>query len=76
MSNFFFFESERYEPDIPQAVLRSPLGRLLNKYNLPYEVRARDEHMIVTDSSGKEIEIEPWQYVYVREDGTVFAEWE
>ncbi len=76
MSDWLYFESERYEPDIPQVVLRSPLGRLLAKHNLPYEVRAKDERMFIKDSSGKEIEVEPWQYVYVRKDGTVYAEWE
>lgn len=43
---------------------------------MPSAIRLKDEVAEVYDHNGKAVEVEPYQYLYVRDDGSLYVDWE
>ena len=72
-----FNPSERYEPkETLTELMTSPFGLFAQNFGLVFTIRAKDEVAEVYDRNGKAIEVEPYQYLYVRDDGSLYADWE
>ena len=67
----------QYEPkDNAQAFLESEFCAFLNHFKISYVIRAEDEVCVVAGKDGKFVEVEPWMYLYVRKDGTLYTDWQ
>ena len=76
MSNLFY-PSEQYEPkNTLMEFVNSPFGFFLDRFGLKFVVRAKDDVCEVYDKNGIAIEVEPWMYLYIREDGSLYTDWE
>lgn len=72
-----FNPSERYEPkNTLMEFGESDFVKFLEHFNLLFVVRAKDGVCEVTGKDGKAVEVEPYQYLYVRDDGSLYTDWE
>ena len=72
-----FNPSEQYEPkNTLMEFVDSPFGRFLSQFDIKFVVRAKDDVCEVYDKNGVATEVEPWMYLYIRDDGSLYTDWE
>ena len=59
--------------DRPQEFFETPFGKLLTELNVPYTVDVHD--LVHIEYKGKIISVEPYMYVYLTREGTLYTDW-